>query len=135
MSVKTFTGSNIRRNIVGCAENCRVVVVRLGKIKCAANWVGLWVALQPFLFCEGIAKRLCRNLHCRSVYVCRLMVALSGLRVADNVLQIGDGRAFHRRSLFGDLNFRLPQNCHTETKPRLLPMCCYRLCFLSFYSL
>jgi hypothetical protein len=58
--------------------------VRLGKIKCAANWVGLWVALQPFLFCEGIAKRLCRNLHCRSVYVCRLMVALSGLRVADN---------------------------------------------------
>lgn len=84
MSVKTFTGSNIRRNIVGCAENCRVVVVRLGKIKCAANWVGLWVALQPFLFCEGIAKRLCRNLHCRSVYVCRLMVALSGLRVADN---------------------------------------------------
>jgi hypothetical protein len=60
--------------------------VRLGKIKCAANWVGLWVALQPFLFCEGIAKRLCRNLHCRSVYVCRLMVALSGLRVADNSL-------------------------------------------------
>jgi hypothetical protein len=86
MSVKTFTGSKIRRNIVGCAENCRVVVVRLGKIKCAANWVGLWVALQPFLFCEGIAKRLCRNLHCRSVYVCRLMVALSGLRVADNSL-------------------------------------------------
>ena len=84
MSVKTFTGSKIRKNIVGCAENCRVVVVRLGKIKCAANWVGLWVALQPFLFCEGIAKRLCRNLHCRSVYVCRLMVALSGLRVADN---------------------------------------------------
>jgi len=85
MSVKTFTGSKIRRNIVGCAENCRVVVVRLGKIKCAANWVGLWVALQPFLFCEGIAKRLCRNLHCRSVYVCRLMVALSGLRVADQL--------------------------------------------------
>jgi hypothetical protein len=64
--------------------------VRLGKIKCAANWVGLWVALQPFLFCEGIAKRLCRNLHCRSVYVCRLMVALSGLRVADNGLRVGD---------------------------------------------
>ena len=124
MSVKTFTGSNIRRNIVGCAENCRVVVVRLGKIKCAANWVGLWVALQPFLFCEGIAKRLCRNLHCRSVYVCRLMVALSGLRVADNVLQIGDGRAFQHKSLFGELNFRRPQNCQTETKPRLLPMCC-----------
>jgi len=94
MSVKTFTGSKIRRNIVGCAENCRVVVVRLGKIKCAANWVGLWVALQPFLFCEGIAKRLCRNLHCRSVYVCRLMVALSGLRVADNGLGLCEVGAF-----------------------------------------
>ncbi len=99
MSVKTFTGSKIRKNIVGCAENCRVVVVRLGKIKCAANWVGLWVALQLFLFCEGIAKRLCRNLHCRSVYVCRLMVALSGLRVADNVLRACEG---------GDLYHKFP---------------------------
>jgi hypothetical protein len=52
------------------------------------------VALQPFLFCEGIAKRLCRNLHCRSVYVCRLMVALSGLRVADNGLGLCEVGAF-----------------------------------------
>ena len=97
MSVKTFTGSKIRKNIVGCAENCRVVVVRLGKIKCAANWVGLWVALQLFLFCEGIAKRLCRKLHCRSVYVCRLMVALSGFRVADNGFGLGEGGDFHHK--------------------------------------
>jgi hypothetical protein len=58
--------------------------------------VGLWVALQLFLFCEGIAKRLCRKLHCRSVYVCRLMVALSGFRVADNGLrlqEVGDFEA------------------------------------------
>jgi len=27
----------------------------LGKIKCAAICVGLWVALQLFLFCEGLA--------------------------------------------------------------------------------
>jgi hypothetical protein len=53
------------------------------------KWVGLWVALQLFLFCEGIAKRLCRKLHCLSGYVCRLMVALSGFRVADNVLALG----------------------------------------------
>ena len=67
-----------------------MAVVRLGKIKCAANWVGLWVALQLFLFCEGIAKRLCRKLHCLLVYVCRLMVARSGLRVADNVPAVGE---------------------------------------------
>jgi len=28
---------------------------RSGKIKCAAIFVGLWVALQLFLFCEGLA--------------------------------------------------------------------------------
>jgi hypothetical protein len=56
--------------------------------------VGLWVALQLFLFCEGIAKRLCRKLHCRSVYVCRLMVALSGFRVADNGLGLCEVGAF-----------------------------------------
>jgi hypothetical protein len=54
------------------------------------KWVGLWVALQLFLFCEGIAKRLCRKLHCRSDFVCQLMVARSGFRVADNVLQLGE---------------------------------------------
>ena len=47
----------------------------------------------------------------------------------NNVLQIGDGRAFQHKSLFGELNFRLPQNCQAETKPRLLPMCCYGLGF------
>ena len=123
MSVKTFTGSNIRRNIVGCAENCRVVVVRLGKIKCAANWVGLWVALQPFLFCEGIAKRLCRNLHCRSVYVCRLMVALSGLRVADNVLQAGDRPTFIN-ILSANIKFFLQTKRFTEVLFGLALACC-----------
>ncbi|MBK9687646.1 MAG: hypothetical protein IPO65_07695 [Saprospiraceae bacterium] len=81
---KEFHGANIGKNTFGCAENCRVAVVRQNKM-CCKKWVGLWVALQLFLFCEGIAKRLCRKLHCRSVYVCRLMVALSGFRVADNL--------------------------------------------------
>ena len=124
MSVKTFTGSNIRRNIVGCAENCRVVVVRLGKIKCAANWVGLWVALQPFLFCEGIAKRLCRNLHCRSVYVCRLMVALSGLRVADNVLRLGEGGVLYHKCSYEAHTSNLRKTVIRSTEPPLLPNRC-----------
>jgi len=46
--------------------------------------VGLWVALQLSLFCEGIAKRLCRKLYFRSGFVWRLIVARSGFRVADN---------------------------------------------------
>jgi len=131
MSVKTFTGSKIRRNIVGCAENCRVVVVRLGKIKCAANWVGLWVALQPFLFCEGIAKRLCRNLHCRSVYVCRLMVALSGLRVADNVLQLQEVGDFGDENCLLALNLIRSTNVHLTTEPPISCRCCYSQWFLS----
>jgi len=41
-----FHGANVRKNTVSCAECCRVAVVRLGKIKCAAIWVGLcgWIA-------------------------------------------------------------------------------------------
>ena len=130
MSVKTFTGSNIRRNIVGCAENCRVVVVRLGKIKCAANWVGLWVALQPFLFCEGIAKRLCRNLHCRSVYVCRLMVALSGLRVADNVPALGEVANFGADYFLSKIKFLAKSKLVFTTKFAILPNACYQQFFI-----
>ena len=37
--------------------------MRLGKIKCEANWVGLCVALPLFLFCEGIAKTALPKLH------------------------------------------------------------------------
>jgi hypothetical protein len=105
--------------------------VRLGKIKCAANWVGLWVALQPFLFCEGIAKRLCRNLHCRSVYVCRLMVALSGFRVADNVLQLPEGGDFEALHCQPSTNFDRSTKLDLTTEPPLLGRCCYRLAFLS----
>jgi hypothetical protein len=32
-----------------------LVVGAVGKIKCAAIWVGLWGALQLFLFCEALA--------------------------------------------------------------------------------
>jgi len=47
------------------------------------KWVGLWVALQLFLFCEGLACVLIfwtvgLGWYCRSV------------RVADNVLQLGE---------------------------------------------
>ena len=55
------------------------------------------------------------------------------VKMVHNVLQIGDGRDFQHRILFGDLNFRLPQNCQAETKPRLLPMCCYTLLLLRLY--
>jgi hypothetical protein len=51
-------------------------------------------------------------------------------KITDNVLQIFDGRAFQHKSLFVELNFLLPQNCQAETKPRLLPMCCYAVGFL-----
>ena len=59
--------------------------------------VGLWVALQLSLFCEGIVKRLCRKLHCPSGFVCRLMVARSLVRVADNGLRLGEGGDFYHK--------------------------------------
>jgi hypothetical protein len=93
--------------------------------------VGLWVALQLFLFCEGIAKRLCRKLHCRSVYVCRLMVALSGFRVADNVLQLPEGGDFEALHCQPSTNFDRSTKLDLTTEPPLLGRCCYRLAFLS----
>jgi hypothetical protein len=32
-----FHGANVRKKFVGLAQNCRVALVRLGKIKCAAK--------------------------------------------------------------------------------------------------
>jgi hypothetical protein len=43
-------------------------------------------------------------------------VTVSSATLAGNVLQIVDGRAFQHKSLFGELNFRLPQNCQAEHK-------------------
>jgi hypothetical protein len=46
--------------------------VRLGKIKCAANCVGFWVALQLFLFCRSVGilsvcfRTFIYGLHCRN---------------------------------------------------------------------
>jgi len=51
----------IKNQLQNLTVNQTVGEVWSGKIKCAAIWGGLWVALQLFLFCEGIAKRLCRN--------------------------------------------------------------------------
>ncbi len=60
---------------------------------------------------------------------------MSSVKLAGNVSQIGDGRAFHYKRVFGELNFRLPQNCQAETKPRLLPMCYYAFVLLYFLSI
>jgi hypothetical protein len=51
--------------------------VRLGKIKCAANCIGLCVGLQLFLFCEGLA-------FCLSFY-CSISVVVLSFRVAPNI--------------------------------------------------
>jgi hypothetical protein len=68
------------------------------------------------------------------LYVLNVLSLLFGRpKMAYNVLQIGDGRAFQHKSWFGELNFLLPQNCQAETKPRLLPMCCYTLLFCPFF--
>jgi hypothetical protein len=52
-------------------------------------------------------------------FFCLFTFSLGADRVTANVLQIGDGRDFQHKSLFGDLNFLLPQNCQAEMKPRL----------------
>jgi len=86
--------------------------------------VGLWVALQLFLFCEGIAKRLCRKLHCLSGYVCRLMVALSGFRVADNVPALGEVAKFVTDYFLLKIKFLAKIKREFTTKFAILPNAC-----------
>jgi len=52
----------------------RLVVGAMGKIKCAAIWVVLWVALQLFLFCEALA--FVSSFHALSVDGCTVAIEL-----------------------------------------------------------
>jgi hypothetical protein len=63
------------------------------------------------------------------------IVRLHGLfTMTANVLALPEGRDFYHKTSFGELNFRLPQNCLRSTKPRLLGRCCYAFVVL-FLSL
>ena len=62
------------------------------------KWVGLWVALQLFLFCEGLACVLIfwtvgLGWYCRSV------------RVADNGLQLQEVGDFHHKCSYEERMF------------------------------
>jgi len=96
---------------------------------CVGNWIFLCVGIL-FYFFPALAISV--TVVCCPLLFVKMFVQSSSVqsctvanRVSGNVLQIGDGRAFQHKSLFGELNFLLPQNCQAETKPRPLPMCCY----------
>ena len=83
---------------------------------------------QTYALCAGspFSFFVCRETKISPFYRCCFWFR----SLVPNGMQIGDGRAFQHKSLFGELNFQLPQNCQAETKPRLLPMCCYGLVFV-----
>jgi hypothetical protein len=111
-----------------CRAKPNVPFVRLAKIvfkKCVVGKKIKHEALGCRVGKKSAVKFICRPVV--SIIVVSLMVVVSSVTLAYNGLQIGDGRAFQHKSLFGVPNFLLPQNCQTETKPRLLPMCCYGL--------
>jgi len=57
--------------------------VRLGKIKCAAIWVGLCVGIAALLILRSVGIFVCRFTVC-------LMSVVSSVRVAANGLRLGD---------------------------------------------
>ena len=71
--------------------------MRLGKIKCAAKVGRLVGGFAALFILRRDSQTALPKIALSAVYVGRLMVALSGFRVADNVLQIGDGRAFYHK--------------------------------------
>ena len=61
----------------------------------------------PFVIwsvCWSPVKMVCLCVNVQFLVVCS-MVAMSSFRLAYNVLQIGDGRAFQHKSWFGEQNF------------------------------
>ncbi len=97
--------------------------------------VGLWVALQLSLFCEGIAKRLCRKLYFRSGFVWRLIVARSGFRVADNVLPLCGRAGIEALNCQPAPKLNRSTNLQVCTSPRLPQNGCYGLVFYCLSAL
>ena len=63
------------------------------------------------------------------------MVALSGFRVADNVLQLPEGGDFEALHCQPSTNFDRSTKLDLTTEPPLLGRCCYRFGVLSRQSL
>ena len=92
----------------------------VGKIKntegSAMSVGSVAVQLQYGLYFVGHLSKLA--FHFMFIVV-RLVGVVSSIRLAFNVLQIFDGRAFQHKSWFEELNFLLTQNCQAVTKSRL----------------
>ena len=97
----------------------------LGKIKCAANRVGLWGWLQLFLFCEGLA-------FCLSFY-CSFSFVVSSFRVAGNGFGLCVRAGFGAQSFNLLLKFIRSTNLQVCTSFRLTHnQCQLPACFLNF---
>jgi hypothetical protein len=80
-----FHGANVSKKFVCLAQNCRVALVRLGKIKCAAK-VGRLMGGFAALFILRRESQTALPKIALSVGFClAVRVARSGFRVADNV--------------------------------------------------
>jgi len=95
--------------------------VRWGKIKCAANYVGLCGWLQLFLFCEVLA-------FCLSFY-CLFSVVVSSFRGTANVRRLGEGGDFTTEISYEAHTSNLRKTVIRSTEPPLLPNRCYQLPF------
>jgi hypothetical protein len=91
----------------------------LGKIKCAAICVGLWVALQLFLFREALAFFV-------RFSVCFLSV-VSSFRVRHNVLQLGEVAEIKAQMFSFAQKFNRRTAVEFITKPAILPNCCWAI--------
>jgi hypothetical protein len=88
-----FHGANVSKKFVCLAQNCRVALVRLGKIKCAAK-VGRLMGGFAALFILRRESQTALPKIALSVGFClAVRVALSD-RVADNGQRLGEGGTF-----------------------------------------
>jgi hypothetical protein len=93
-----FHEANIGKIFIGLQQNCRVALVRLGKIKCAAKVGRLMGGFAALFILRRDSQTALPKIALPVGFVWQLIVARSVFRVADNGLPlaaVGDFGALH----------------------------------------
>ena len=102
-----FHEANIGKIFIGLQQNCRVALVRLGKIKCAAKVGRLMGGFAALFILRRDSQTALPKIALPVGFVWQLIVARSVFRVADNALPLGDVRESCLKCTLGNGNFQL----------------------------
>jgi hypothetical protein len=123
-----FHGANVSKKFVCLAQNCRVALVRLGKIKCAAKVGRLMGGFAALFILRRDSQTALPKIALSVGFCLAVRVALSD-RVADNVLQLQEVGDFGDENCLPALNLIRSTKLHLTTEPPISCRCCYHQWF------